>query len=83
MVVLGTPYGQNPQILTATEIIGSSPDGPGTIAGMDGSLEPKAPDLQAARNLGNRISRFALAVKWLCAQGPHGLQAEVTSYQAA
>lgn len=83
MVVLGTPYGQNPQILTATEIIGSSPYGPGTIAGMDGSLEPKAPDLQAARNLGNRISRFALAVKWLCAQGPHGLQAEVTSYQAA
>jgi NAD(P)H dehydrogenase (quinone) len=83
MVVLGTPYGQNPQILTATEIIGSSPYGPGTVAGMDGSLEPKAPDLQAARNLGTRISRFAMAVKWLCAQGPHGLQAEVTSYQAA
>lgn len=83
MVVLGTPYGQNPQILTATETIGSSPYGPGTIAGMDGSLAPKTPDLQTARNLGTRITRFSLAVKWLTAQGPHGLQAEVTSYRAA
>jgi NAD(P)H dehydrogenase (quinone) len=83
MVVLGTPYGQNPQILTATDAIGSSPYGPGTIAGMDGSLEPKPADLQAARNLGTRITRFAMAVKWLCAEGPHGLQAEVTTYRAA
>lgn len=83
MVMVGTPYGQNPQILTATEVIGSSPYGPGTIAGMDGSLEPNTADLQAARNLGRRIARFALAVKWLCAQGPHGLQAEVATYQAA
>jgi NAD(P)H dehydrogenase (quinone) len=83
MIVLGTPYGQNPQILTATETIGSSPYGPGTIAGMDGSLEPKPADLQTARNLGARIARFAMAVKWLCAEGPHGLQAEVKAYRAA
>jgi NAD(P)H dehydrogenase (quinone) len=83
MIVLGTPYGQNPQILTAVETIGSSPYGPGTIAGMDGSLEPKPADLQAARNLGARIARFALAVKWLCAEGPHGLQSEVNEYRAA
>jgi NAD(P)H dehydrogenase (quinone) len=83
MILMGTPYGQNPQILTATEAIGSSPYGPGTIAGMDGSLEPKPADLQAARNLGVRIARFAMAVKWLCAEGPHGLQADVTAYRAA
>jgi NAD(P)H dehydrogenase (quinone) len=83
MIVLGTPYGQNPQILTATDTIGSSPYGPGTIAGMDGSLEPKPADLQTARNLGARIARFAMAVKWLCAEGPHGLQAEVKAYRAA
>ena len=83
MIVLGTPYGQNPQILTATETIGSSPYGPGTIAGMDGSLEPKTADLQTARNLGTRITRFAMAVKWLCAEGPHGLQPEVKAYRAA
>jgi NAD(P)H dehydrogenase (quinone) len=83
MILMGTPYGQNPQILTATEAIGSSPYGPGTIAGMDGSLEPKPADLQAARNLGARIARFAMAVKWLCAEGPHGLQADVTAYRAA
>jgi NAD(P)H dehydrogenase (quinone) len=83
MILLGTPYGQNPQILTATETIGSSPYGPGTIAGMDGSIEPKTADLQTARNLGTRIARFAMAVKWLCAEGPHGLQPEITAYQAA
>jgi NAD(P)H dehydrogenase (quinone) len=82
MVLLGTPYGQNPQILT-TASIGSSPYGPGTIAGMDGSLEPKPADLQTARNLGIRIARFACAIKTLCAEGPHGLQVEVPAYQAA
>jgi NAD(P)H dehydrogenase (quinone) len=83
MILLGTPYGQNPQILTATDAIGSSPYGPGTIAGIDGSAEPKPADLQTARNLGTRIARFALAVKWLSAEGPHGLQPEVGAYRAA
>jgi hypothetical protein len=63
--------------------IGSSPSGPGTIAGVDGSLQPKAPDLDTARSLGLRIARFACAVKALCAEGPHGLQAEAPSFRAA
>jgi NAD(P)H dehydrogenase (quinone) len=82
MILLGTPYGQNPQMLT-TESIGSSPYGPGTIAGLDGSLEPKAADLQTARNLGARIARFASAAKVVCAEAHHGLQSEASSYQAA
>ena len=36
MVFVGTPYGQNPQILV-TDGIGGSPYGPGTLAGTDGS----------------------------------------------
>jgi NAD(P)H dehydrogenase (quinone) len=82
MAVIGTPYGQNPQMLT-TESIGSSPYGPGTIAGMDGSLQPKQADLDTARNLGVRIARFACALKSLCAEGPHGLQPETLTYRAA
>jgi NAD(P)H dehydrogenase (quinone) len=82
MAVIGTPYGQNPQMLT-TESIGSSPYGPGTIAGMDGSLQPKQADLDTARNLGLRIARFACALKALCAEGPHGLQPETLTYRAA
>jgi NAD(P)H dehydrogenase (quinone) len=36
MVFVGTPYGQNPQLLV-TDGIGGSPYGPGTLAGNDGS----------------------------------------------
>jgi NAD(P)H dehydrogenase (quinone) len=82
MVILGTPYGQNPQLLIP-DAIGSSPYGPGTIAGMDGSLQPKQADLDTARNLGSRIARFATALKALCAEGPHGLQPESSGYRAA
>jgi NAD(P)H dehydrogenase (quinone) len=82
MILLGTPYGQNPQMLT-TESIGSSPYGPGTIAGLDGSLEPKEQDLRTARNLGARIARFASAAITVAAEGRHGLQAEAAAYRAA
>jgi NAD(P)H dehydrogenase (quinone) len=82
MTVIGTPYGQNPQLLT-TDSIGSSPYGPGTIAGIDGALQPKPPDLETARNLGLRIARFACAIRVVCAEGPHGLQDEAHSYRAA
>lgn len=61
MIVLGTPYGQNPQILTA-EGIGGSPYGPGTIAGPDGARQPVEPELLTARNLGARIARIAAGV---------------------
>jgi NAD(P)H dehydrogenase (quinone) len=83
MIFLGTPYGQNPQLLTTDEVIGSSPYGPGTVAGLDGSLQPAPPDLQTARNLGARIARFACALKGLCAEGQHGMQEKVLSYRAA
>jgi NAD(P)H dehydrogenase (quinone) len=39
MVFVGTPYGQNPQLLV-TDGIGGSPYGPGTLAGTDGSRQP-------------------------------------------
>ena len=61
-VIVGTPYGQNPQILT-TEAVGGSPYGPSTIAGGDGSLQPKDADLTTARNLGSRIARVAARLK--------------------
>jgi hypothetical protein len=48
MVILGTPYGQNPQLLVP-DAIGSSPYVRRTIAGMDGSLQPKQADLDTAR----------------------------------
>ena len=82
MAVIGTPYGQNPQIMT-TELIGSSPYGPGTIAGGDGSLRPVEADLQTARNLGIRVARFGCALKSLCAETPHGQQPGAPHYQAA
>jgi NAD(P)H dehydrogenase (quinone) len=79
MIVLGTPYGQNPQILTA-EGIGGSPYGPGTVAGPDGSRRPLEPELQTARNLGVRIARVAAGVRPLREPDDHGRQDQVESY---
>lgn len=62
MVIVGTPYGQNPQILT-TEGIGGSPYGPATIAGSDGSRQPVEDELKTARNLGSRVARIAGRLK--------------------
>ena len=62
MVFVGTPYGQNPQILV-TDGIGGSPYGPGTLAGGDGSRQPVESELQSARNLGSRIARVAGLLK--------------------
>jgi NAD(P)H dehydrogenase (quinone) len=62
MVFVGTPYGQNEQIMT-TDGIGGSPYGPATIAGPDGSRQPVEEELQTARNLGSRIARIAAAMK--------------------
>jgi NAD(P)H dehydrogenase (quinone) len=69
--------------MLTTESIGSSPYGPGTIAGLDGSLEPKEQDLRTARNLGARIARFASATITVGAEGGHGLQADASAYRAA
>ncbi len=58
MVIVGTPYGQNPQILV-TDGIGGSPYGPGTLAGPDGSRQPVDSELTTARNLGSRVTKVA------------------------
>jgi NAD(P)H dehydrogenase (quinone) len=62
MVFVGTPYGQNPQILV-TDGIGGSPYGPGTLAGTDGSRQPVEAELTTARNLGSRLARVASCLK--------------------
>ena len=62
MVFVGTPYGQNPQILV-TDGIGGSPYGPGTLAGTDGSRQPVEAELTTARNLGSRLARVAGRLK--------------------
>ena len=62
MVFVGTPYGQNPQILV-TDGIGGSPYGPGTLAGTDGSRQPVEAELITARNLGSRLARVAGRLK--------------------
>jgi NAD(P)H dehydrogenase (quinone) len=63
-VFVGTPYGQNPQILV-TDAIGGSPYGPGTLAGTDGSRQPVEAELTTARNLGSRLARVAGCLKHL------------------
>ena len=62
MVFVGTPYGQNPQILT-TDAIGGSPYGPATMAGDDGSRQPEARELETAKNLGARVAKVAARLK--------------------
>src|ERR1700741_3257871 len=56
MVFVGTPYGQNPQILV-TDGIGGSPYRPGTGAGADGSRQAVEAELTTASNLGSPPSR--------------------------
>lgn len=62
MIPVGTPYGQNPQILT-TEGIGGSPYGPSTLAGNDGSRQVVEDELTTARNLGSRVTEVARRLK--------------------
>ena len=62
MVFVGTPYGQNPQLLV-TDGIGGSPYGPGTLAGTEGSRQPVEAELTTARNLGSRLARVAGRLK--------------------
>lgn len=64
MILVGTAYGENPQILT-TDGIGGSPYGAGTLAGADNSRQPEDRELTTARNLGNRVGRVAGSLKTL------------------
>jgi NAD(P)H dehydrogenase (quinone) len=80
MIFVGTPYGQNPQIMV-TDGIGGSPYGPGTLAGSDGSRQPVESELQTARNLGSRVTRVAERLKSLRQTVEHGQQGEVQQYE--
>ncbi len=81
MIFVGTPYGQNPQILT-TDGIGGSPYGPATLAGGDGSRQPVEAELVTARNLGSRVAEVASRLKSLRAQNTQGQQDDASSYDA-
>ena len=81
MIFVGTPYGQNPQILT-TDGIGGSPYGPATLAGGDGSRQPVEAELVTARNLGSRVAEVASRLKSLRAQNTQGQQDSASSYDA-
>jgi NAD(P)H dehydrogenase (quinone) len=63
-VLVGTPYGQNPQILV-TDGVGGSPYGPGTLAGGDGSRQPVESELTTARNLGSRLAKVGASLRSL------------------
>ncbi len=80
MVFVGTPYGQNPQLLV-TDGIGGSPYGPGTLAGPDNSRQPVESELTTARNLGARLARVAARLKPLRAKTAQGQQPETESYE--
>ncbi|HEY0513485.1 MAG TPA: NAD(P)H:quinone oxidoreductase [Thermoanaerobaculia bacterium] len=80
MIFVGTPYGENPQIMV-TDGIGGSPYGPGTLAGGDGSRQPVEAELQTCRNLGNRVARVGGRLRDLRKETPHGQQGEVQQYE--
>lgn len=79
MVFVGTPYGQNPQILTI-EGIGGSPYGPSTIADSDGSRQPVEDELLTARNLGNRVADVAEALVPVRQARAQGQQEDASTY---
>ena len=79
MVFVGTPYGQNPHILT-TEAVGGSPYGPSTIAGTDGSRQPVDDELLTCRNLGDRVAQVAGCMAEIRARRAQGQQADAETY---
>jgi NAD(P)H dehydrogenase (quinone) len=81
MIFVGTPYGQNPQILSV-EGIGGSPYGPGTLAGPKNDRQPADVELTTARNLGHRVARVSAHLRPLRRQGEQGKQDGASSYEA-
>lgn len=79
MIFIGTPYGQNPQIMV-TDGVGGSPYGPGTLAGGDGSRQPVEEELTVARNLGSRVAKASDLLRQLRAEDPHGQQPDAPQY---
>jgi NAD(P)H dehydrogenase (quinone) len=82
MIFVGTPYVQNPQILTA-DAVGGSPYGPSTIAGPDGSRAVADVEKLTARNLGVRIARVASALKIVRVTTLQGRDVDAPSYVTA
>lgn len=62
MILVGSNYGENPQILV-TDGIGGSPYGPATLAGGDGKRQPVEAELTTAKNLGARVAKVAARLK--------------------
>ncbi|SFJ49740.1 NAD(P)H dehydrogenase (quinone) [Paenibacillus sp. UNC496MF] len=62
MIMVGLPYSENPEYLTA-DAIGCSPYGASTLAGPDSSLAPDERELRMAGRLGLRVARVAAALK--------------------
>ncbi len=61
MVVVGLPYAYQGQ-MTMDEISGGSPYGASTITGGDGSRQPSANELAAARFQGGHVAKIAAKV---------------------
>lgn len=61
MLIVGLPYSENPEYLTA-EAIGGSPYGASVLAGPDSSRSPDDRELLMASRLGRRVSAVAAAL---------------------
>jgi len=79
MIFVGTPYVQNPQIMTA-EAVGGSPYGPSTVAGPDDKRVVPETDLLTARNLGMRLARVASALKIVRVTTLQGREVDAPAY---
>jgi NAD(P)H dehydrogenase (quinone) len=79
MIFVGTPYVQNPQIMTA-EAVGGSPYGPSTVAGPDDKRAVPETDLLTARNLGVRLARVASALKIVRVTTLQGREVDAPAY---
>ena len=80
MIFVGTPYVQNPQIMTA-DAVGGSPYGPSTVAGPDDQRAVAAMELITARNLGVRIARVASALKIVRVTRLQGRDVDAPAYE--
>jgi NAD(P)H dehydrogenase (quinone) len=59
MIVVGLPYSFQGQ-MSLDEVVGGSPYGAATIAGGDGSRQPSAMELEAARFQGEHVTSIAV-----------------------
>lgn len=62
MIIVGLPYSENPEYLTA-DAIGCSPYGASVLAGPDSSRTPDERELLMAGRLGKRVAAVASALK--------------------